>query len=96
MLEELPAVYILLSRDSGNLHSGVAANLREHMCECREALGRNGCRTAVLVYFEICEHLEQAYLRERQVRQYSQRRKSQLVEHFNPMWKDLFLSQGQS
>ena len=53
MLEQLPAVYILANRESGSLHSGVAANLRQHLHDYRQALGEIRKEVFELVYFEL-------------------------------------------
>lgn len=90
MLEQLPAVYILANRESGSLHSGVAANLRQHLHDYRQALGEIRKEVFELVYFELFEDLEQAYMREKQIQEYSHRRKTALIDSINPRWDDLY------
>ena len=43
-----------------------------------------------LVYFEVFSLVEDAFAREKQIKGGSRIKKIQLIEHFNPQWKDLF------
>ena len=42
------------------------------------------------MYFELFEDLEQAYMREKQIQEYSHRRKTALIDSINPKWDDLY------
>ena len=96
MLEQLPAVYILANRESGSLHSGVAANLRQHLHDYRQALGPIRKELFDLVYFELFEDLEHAYVREKQIKEYSHRRKTTLIDSINPQWDDLYQTEEEA
>ena len=43
-----------------------------------------------LVYYEICEEIEGAILREKQIKAGSRKRKIDLIMKVNPAWKDLW------
>jgi putative endonuclease len=43
-----------------------------------------------LVYYEVSSDPESAILREKQLKGFSRTRKNQLVESFNPEWRDLY------
>ena len=43
-----------------------------------------------LVYFEVCDDLGQALLRERQIKKWNRAWKVRLIEERNPNWDDLY------
>jgi putative endonuclease len=44
----------------------------------------------MLVYYEQCESIESAIVREKQLKKWKRRWKLDLVEKTNPGWKDLY------
>ena len=45
-----------------------------------------------LVYYELCEDIYNAICREKQLKNGSRKKKLQLINKFNPVWKDLYNS----
>jgi putative endonuclease len=43
-----------------------------------------------LVYFEVGDDVEQAILREKQIKSWKRSRKEDLINAFNPAWNDLW------
>jgi putative endonuclease len=43
-----------------------------------------------LVYFEVFPSVEEAIIREKQVKKYSRKKKFVLIEGMNPEWRDLY------
>jgi putative endonuclease len=43
-----------------------------------------------LVYYEVCEEIEGAILREKQIKGGSRQKKVELITKFNPKWDDLW------
>jgi putative endonuclease len=89
----LPAVYIVASQRNGTIYVGVTSNLPQRIGQHRQGAfagftKRHGCKT--LVWFEIHATMEQAILREKQIKGGSRRRKLALIEGGNPQWHDLF------
>ena len=88
-----PAVYIVASRRNGTLYVGVTSNLVERAWQHREGVvdgfsKRYGCK--LLVWFELHSTMENAILREKQIKGGSRKRKLALIEADNPQWRDLF------
>ena len=88
-----PAVYIMANRRNGTLYVGVTSNLVQRAYQHREAMidgftKRYGCK--LLVWFELHSTMENAILREKQLKGGSRKRKLAVIEAENPQWRDLF------
>jgi putative endonuclease len=44
-----------------------------------------------LIYFEIFDFIGQAIAREKQIKGYSRKKKNELIDNFNPTWKNLYV-----
>ena len=89
-----PAVYIMANKRNGTLYAGVTSNLTRRIFEHREGVvegftKRCGCK--LLVWFELHSTMEQAILREKQIKGGSRAKKLALIEERNPRWRDLFV-----
>lgn len=86
-------VYILASRKNGTLYIGVTNNLirrvYEHKNELSEGFTKK-YKVHTLVYFNICEDIEQAITREKQLKKWNRKWKIKLFEENNPSWEDLY------
>lgn len=88
-----PAIYILANRRNGTLYTGVTSNLIARVWQHKEKVTRGFTArydVSRLVYFELFEEMYDAISREKQIKAGSRRRKLQLIEEFNPHWKDLY------
>lgn len=88
-----PAIYILASKKNGTLYTGVTSNLvqriGQHKTDSMDGFSKDyGCHT--LVYYELYEDMENAILREKQIKGGSRKKKLALIEQDNPDWKDLY------
>ncbi|GAA3790710.1 GIY-YIG nuclease family protein [Qipengyuania pelagi] len=88
-----PCVYIMASSRNGTIYVGVTSNLPQRAFQHREGVvdgftKRYGCK--LLVWFELHATMEQAILREKQIKGGSRSKKLALIERSNPQWKDLF------
>lgn len=88
-------VYILASKRNGTLYVGVTNNLIKRIWEHKnDFVGgfteKYGVHT--LVYFEQTESIEQAILREKQIKKWKRKWKLELIEKENPNWEDLYES----
>lgn len=88
-----PAVYIMASTRNGTIYTGVTSNLVKRVYEHRNDLissftKNHGCK--ILVFFEIHETMESAIVREKQIKNYSRKRKLELIERINLEWLDLY------
>jgi len=88
-----PCVYILASRPRGTLYIGVTADLVG-----RVWLHRNGQGSAFtrrygvyeLVWYEPHVEMASAITRETSLKMWKRLWKLQLIESFNPQWRDLY------
>ena len=88
-----PAVYIMASGRNGTLYTGVTSDLLKRAWQHREGVidgftKQYGCK--LLVWFEIHDDMEQAILREKQIKAGSRKKKLALIESVNPQWNDLY------
>ena len=86
-------VYILTNMNNSVLYTGVTSDLNGRIQQHRA--GKGGKFTAryhatKLVYYETFEYIEDAILREKQIKGGSRQKKIDLVNEFNPDWEDLF------
>ncbi len=88
-----PAVYIMANTQNGTIYTGVTSDLVKRAYEHRNGLisgftKDHGCK--MLVFFEIHETMESAIVREKQIKNYSRKKKLKLIEKMNLAWLDLF------
>jgi putative endonuclease len=91
--EERPAIYILTNNHHTVLYIGVTSDLKARIHQHREKLlpgftSRYNVRK--LVYYEVAERMAAAIAREKQLKAGSRRKKIELIDAFNPEWRDLF------
>ena len=85
-------VYILANRRYGVLYVGVTNDLTRRISEHRLKLvpGFTGSYGVMhLVYFEEHSSIDQARARERSLKRWRRDWKLELVDEFNPQWRDL-------
>ena len=90
-----PCVYIMASKRNGTLYTGVTSNLIKRAYEHRERSVKGFTKTyscKLLVWYEIHNDMENAILREKQIKAGSRRKKLALIEGNNPDWMDLYPS----
>jgi putative endonuclease len=86
-------IYILASRIGGTTYIGstndLARRVFEHRTKAVPGFTKR-YRVTRLVYFEVCDDLGQALLRERQLKKWDRAWKIRLIEEKNPNWDDLY------
>ena len=90
--EKSPAVYILASRRNGTLYTGVTSALWNRVAAHKDGSVPGFTRkygVKLLVWYEHHHSMETAIRREKQVKEWQRRWKLELVERFNPDWRDL-------
>ena len=88
-----PCVYILASRRNGTLYVGVTADLVRRVWEHKAGVvegftKRYGVHR--LVWYEMHENMLAAIAREKAIKKWRREWKLQLIEKFNPDWRDLY------
>jgi putative endonuclease len=87
-----PAVYIMSNRRNGAIYTGVTSDLPKRVWQHREGCAgftaRYNCK--LFVWYELRGSMEDAILREKQIKGGSRARKLALIEALNPSWADLW------
>ena len=86
-------VYIMANKTNRVLYTGVTNDLRRRVYEHKKKLVEGFTRKyniGKLVYYEVCEDIESAILREKQIKGGSRQKKIQLVNSMNKEWCDLY------
>jgi putative endonuclease len=86
-------VYIVASGRNGTLYIGVTSNLVQRVWQHREGLvpgftKQHGCK--LLVWYEHYDELQEARLRELQMKKWKRLWKLSTIELMNPEWRDLY------
>ena len=88
-----PCVYILASSRNGALYIGVTSDLikrvYEHRSDAVDGFTKK-YQVHTLVWFEMHTDMQQAILREKQLKKWSRAAKIRLVEESNRSWSDLW------
>ena len=88
-------VYILSNYTKTTLYCGVTNDLKRRVWEHKHDLVKGFSQKYQvhdLVYYEIFEDPENAILREKQIKDYSRKKKEQMILKFNPTVMDLYTS----
>ncbi len=88
-----PAVYILSTGKNGTLYIGVTSDLVQRVWQHKNHLADGFTKKyniTQLIYFEQIVSMEQAILREKQLKRWKREWKIKLIEDFNPGWIDLY------
>ncbi|QGX39111.1 GIY-YIG nuclease family protein [Permianibacter aggregans] len=86
-------VYILASGRNGTLYIGVTTDLPRRVGQHKEKNVpgfTNRYDVDQLVWFESCEEISGAILREKQLKKWRREWKLKLIERSNPEWRDLY------
>ncbi|WP_308366596.1 MULTISPECIES: GIY-YIG nuclease family protein [unclassified Microbulbifer] len=88
-----PCVYILASKRNGTLYTGVTSNLVQrvwqHKNDFIEGFTKK-YRVKTLVWYELHSTMENAISREKSIKNWKRAWKLNLIEKFNPHWRDLY------
>ncbi len=92
MLTKQYYLYFLTNLNNKVIYVGVTNDLKRRVYEHKngliEGFTQKYCVNK-LVYYEICEEIEGAILREKQIKGGSRKNKNDLIARFNPEWEDL-------
>jgi putative endonuclease len=92
MLTNQYFVYLLSSKNNGTLYIGVTNDLVRRIYEHKNGLAdgftkKYGIKN--LVWYEVHEDIEQAIIREKQIKKWNRAWKIELIQKENPEWRDL-------
>ena len=92
-MNKQPCVYILSSQKNGTLYIGVTSVLVQRIGQHRSGLiegfaQKHNVRN--LVYYELHDRMEDAIIREKQLKKWKRQWKIALIERDNKEWHDLY------
>ncbi len=93
LVNKQPAVYILASKRNGTLYIGVTSDLVKRIWEHKNDVAEGFTKrygVHQLVWYELCECMEAAIQREKQLKEWKRKWKLELVEGTNHDWRDLY------
>jgi len=83
----------MTNKTNGVLYTGVTNDLKRRVYEHKNKPVEGFTKkynVSRLVYYEVCEDIESAILREKQIKGGSRQKKIQLVDSMNKEWCDLY------
>ena len=86
-------IYIITNKKNGTLYTGVTNNLIRRIYEHKNKLVEGFSKKYSidkLVYYEQYSTIEDAILREKQIKGGSRKKKLDLINNFNKEWNDLY------
>ena len=86
-------VYILFSKPNGILYVGVTSDLVKRIYEHKQKIAKGFTQkynVDKLGYYEVCENMESAIMREKQLKAGKRQTKIDLIQKQNPQWEDLY------
>jgi putative endonuclease len=86
-------VYIITNNYNTVLYTGITNNMVRRSYEHKQGSIPGFCskyNVHKLVYFEMFSHVNDAINREKQIKGYRREKKNNLINNFNPEWKELF------
>jgi len=92
-MERQPCVYMMASQRNGTLYIGVTSNLIKRIWEHKTNVVEGFTKKYgihLLVWYEVHEIMDSAIQREKSLKKWQRKWKMDLIESFNPEWKDLY------
>ena len=83
----------MANKTKGVLYTGVTNDLKRRVYEHKQKLVEGFTKKyniGKLVYYEVCEDIESAILREKEIKGGSRQKKIQLIKSMNKEWCDLY------
>ena len=86
-------VYIITNKSNRVLYTGVSSDLKRRVYQHKHKYAQGFTQkynVNKLVYYEFCDGILGAIVREKQIKNYSRKKKIALIESMNPEWNDLY------
>lgn len=85
-------VYIMTNKPHGVLYTGMTDDLNQRVWEHKNHVRKgftNKYNCEILVWYEVHETRDSAFLRERRIKEWRREWKIRLIEETNPDWRDI-------
>ena len=86
-------IYIMTNAKHTALYTGVTNDLKRRVWEHKEKFVDGFTKKYhidMLLYYEVCESIEGAIMREKQIKAGSRKKKIELINNMNREWRDLY------
>jgi len=86
-------IYIMTNKRNNVIYTGVTNDLKRRVFEHKEKLLEGFTKRYSItkfVYYEVCEDVKEAILREKKIKGGSRVKKVALIDRMNKEWKDLY------
>jgi len=86
-------IYIMTNKGNTVIYTGVTNDLKRRVYERKEKLANGFTKKyniTKLVYYEVFEDIENAIVREKQIKGGSRQKKIELINSMNKEWRDLY------
>jgi putative endonuclease len=86
-------IYIITNKSNKVLYTGVTNDLKKRIFEHKEKLVEGFTKRynlSKLLYYEICNDVQNAISREKQIKDGSRQKKIDLINSVNNKWRDLY------
>jgi len=86
-------IYILANKSNSVIYTGVTSDLVKRIYQHKQRLLEGFSKRYnlhKLVYYEMYDSINNAIIREKQIKGLLRRRKEALIESMNPGWRDLY------
>ena len=86
-------IYLLTNKHNTVIYTGVTNDLIRRIYEHKNKLQKGFTEkynVDCLVYYEIYNAISDAIKREKQIKGWTRKKKNELVNQFNPTWKDIY------
>jgi putative endonuclease len=93
MYEKQGYVYLMTNRTNNVIYTGVTSNLQKRVYEHKHKMAdgfTSKYNITKLVYYEIFDGIEEAILREKQIKAGSRNKKIELIKSVNSEFRDLY------
>lgn len=92
-MDKQPAVYIITNKKDGTLYIGMTTNIIRRIWEHKQGIVKGFSQRynlKNLVWFELMDTIEDAAVREKQMKAWNRNWKIELIEKNNSEWIDLY------
>ena len=86
-------MYIMTNKNNKVLYTGVTSDLKQRIWQHKNKIIQgftSKYNVNKLVYYEYIKNIKSAIEREKQIKVGSRKKKIELIEQFNPEWRDLY------
>ena len=94
-MERGGCIYFMTNKNKTTLYLGVTSNLIKRVSEHKNHIYQDSFtdryNLEMIIFYEFISTIEEAILREKQVKKWNRAKKNELISTLNPEWNDLWI-----